>query len=83
VLAGLLTGESPAWFAAVGVPGNLLYLVGTIGLAVWAWRSRRLPRACAVGLGLLVPVGLVLAEFGGTLFPAVLWAYLGLRLLRA
>ena len=83
VLAGLATGESPAWFAAVGVPGNLLILVGSIALAVWAWRSRRLPRLCALGFALLVPVGLVLAEFGGTILPAVFWAYLGLRLLRA
>ena len=83
VIAGLMTGESPAWFAAVGVPGNLLYLVGTVALAVWAWRSRSLPRLCALGFALLVPVGLILAEFGGTLLPVVLWSYLGLRLLRA
>ena len=42
----------------------------------------RLP-ARAVGLALLIPVGLTFAEFGGTFLPAVLWAYLGLRLLRA
>ena len=83
VLAGLATGESPAWFAAVGVPGNLLLLGSSIALAVWAWRSRELPRLAALGLALLVPVGLILAEFGGTLLPAALWAYLGLRLLRA
>ena len=83
VLAGLATGESPAWFAAVGVPGNLLLLAASLALAVWAWRSRALPRLCALGFALLVPVGLILAEFGGTLLPAVFWAYLGLRLLRA
>ena len=83
VLAGLVAGESPAWFAAAGVPGNLLVLGASIALAVWAWRSHRLPRLCAVGFALLVPVGLAFAEFGGTLLPAVLWAYLGLRLLRA
>ena len=50
---------------------------------MWAWRSRALPRLAAVGLALLIPVGLAFAEFGGTFLPAVLWAYLGLRLLRA
>jgi hypothetical protein len=83
VLAGLVTGESPSWFAAVGVPGNLLLLGSSLALAVWVWRSRRLPRLCAVGFALLVPVGLILAEFGGTLLPAALWAYLGAKLLRA
>jgi hypothetical protein len=42
----------------------------------------RAPRLCALGFALLVPVGLILAEFGGTLLPAALRTYLGLRLLR-
>jgi hypothetical protein len=38
---------------------------------------------CAVGLSALVPAGLILGGFGGTILPAGLVAYLGMRLLRA
>jgi hypothetical protein len=83
VAAALATGESPAWFAAVGIPGNLLWLVGTVALARWAWRARALPRWLAVGIGLTVPSALVLAELGGSAIAAVAWAIIGLRWLGA
>ena len=79
VAPALATGESPAWFAAVGVPGNLLWLIGTVALARWAWRSGALPRWLAVGVGLTVPSALVLAEVGGSAIAAVVWATIGLR----
>lgn len=79
VLAGLMAGESPDWFAAVGVPGNLAAFAGTLLLSHWAWRSRALPRWAAVALALSVPAGVGLGEFGGSIVPAALWAYVGLR----
>jgi hypothetical protein len=82
VAAGLATGHSPSWFAAVGLPGNLLAL---IGLTMLAWRIRRtrsVPVWVAVLLVLAVPVGLLLAEVGGTLVPALLWLVVGAWLVR-
>lgn len=79
VAPALATGESPAWFAAVGIPGNLMWLVGTIGLGVWAWRSRVLPRPLAAGVAATVPFALILAEIGGSAIPAIVWAAIGLR----
>lgn len=83
VASALATRESPAWFAAVAVPGNLLWLIGTVALARWAWRSRALPRWLALGIGLTVPSALVLVEIGGSTIAAVVWATIGLRWLGA
>lgn len=81
VAAGVVLGHSPSWFAAVGVPGNLLWLGGLIGLGRATARSRALPRwvAYALPLGLiaLLPFG----EFGGSLLTAALWGYVGVLLL--
>jgi hypothetical protein len=81
VTAGLVTGTVPSWFAAVGVPGNLLAFGACIGLAVWAWRTRALPRPAAAALAVIVPAGLALAAVGGGLLPAALWLYVGARAL--
>ena len=40
--AGLALGHSPSWFAAVGIPGNLLWLAGLIGMGRATARSRAL-----------------------------------------
>ena len=82
VAAGIVTGTVPEWFAAVGVPGNLLAFGASVGLAVWAWRERALPRPAAVALAVAVPVGLALSSVGGGLVPAALWLYVGARELR-
>ena len=81
--AGLVTGTVPEWFAAVGVPGNLLAFAACIGLAIWAWRTRALPPPVAVVLAVIVPAGLALASVGGGLVPAALWLYVGTRALSA
>lgn len=80
VAAGLVTGESPAWFAAVGVPGNLLWFGAMIALARWVWRTDALPQWSAVLCVLTVPMGVGFAEFGGGIVPAVLWITVALRL---
>jgi hypothetical protein len=81
LVAGLALGHSPSWFAVVGIPGNLLWLAGLIGLGRATARSRALPRwlAYALPLGLiaLLPFG----EFGGSLLTAAVWGYVGVLLL--
>ena len=82
VVAGLASGESPSWFAAVGVPGNLLALIGMTMLAWHVWRTRALPAWLAVLMVLAVPVGVGVAEFGGSIVPGLVWLVIGGRLLR-
>jgi hypothetical protein len=82
VVAGLASGESPSWFAAVGVPGNLLALIGMTMLAWHAWRTRALPAWLAVLMVLAVPVGVGVAEYGGSILPGLLWLIVGARLVR-
>jgi hypothetical protein len=80
MLAGLPLGHSPAWFAAVGVPGNLLALGGMVGVAIAAWRAGTWPRPMAVLMPLSVLLGVGVAEQGGSIFAAVLWAGIAYRL---
>jgi hypothetical protein len=80
VLAGLILGHSPSWFAAVGVPGNLMWLAGLIVLAISTRRAGILPAPLAFALPLVVVGGLLLAEFGGSVVPAVLWVLVARRL---
>jgi hypothetical protein len=82
VVAGLSAGESPSWFAAVGLPGNLLAFVGMAMLARHAWRTRALPAWLAVLMVLAVPVGVGVAEYGGSIVPALVWLTVGARLRR-
>jgi hypothetical protein len=83
VIAGLITGESPGWFAVVAVPGLLAWLGSTIRLAVWALRSRALPKPLAIGIGVLMPTTVILAEIGGSAIAALIWLALGVRWLGA
>lgn len=74
LLPEYLTGESPDWFAAVGVPGNLLCLVGLSWAAKDAWHSGTVPRAMVPLMPLSVVLGVGAAEFGGGLVAAAWWA---------
>lgn len=76
IAAGLVIGEAPSWFMALGAPGLLLWLIGTVRIAGHTWRAGRLPRWTAIGIGLTVPVGMVMGEIGGSLLPGALWLYL-------
>ena len=82
VAAGLVTGTSPDWFALVGLPGNLLAFVGYLWLGVWAWRHRAVPRWAAALLWFAIPVGVGVAEFGGSIVLALAWCGIGAQLLR-
>ena len=79
LVAGLALGHSPSWFAVVGVPGNLMWLAGLVGLGRATARSRALPRWVAYALPLSLIALLPFGEFGGSLLTAVLWGHLGLR----
>jgi hypothetical protein len=82
VVAGLASGQSPSWFAAVGVPGNLLALIGMAMLAWHAWRTKALPGWLAALMVLVVPVGVGVAEYGGSVVPGLVWLVVGARLLQ-
>jgi hypothetical protein len=83
VAAALIAGESPSWFAAVGLPGNLLAFAGWLIAARGARRRGTYPLWLAILMGTSVPVGLLGAEAGLTAVPALLWLALGLDLVRA
>lgn len=73
VVAGLVLGHSPSWFAAVGVPGNLIALIGMVWVGVHGLVRRSLPRHLAV---LAIPTGLLSvlgAEFGTSLIATAFW----------
>jgi hypothetical protein len=82
VSVALVTGVSPDWFVVVGLPGNLIAWIGLIWLGVWAWRRRATPRWVAVLMMLSVPIGVGVAEQGGSIVTAVLWCAVGAQLLR-
>jgi hypothetical protein len=79
---GLATGASPDWAGLLLMPGNLVAWIGLAWLAVWVWRRRALPRWIAPLLFLSVPLGVGMAEQGGSIVTAVLWLAVGAQLLR-
>lgn len=64
-LSSAINGIDFGWFPAVAVASNTLWFVGSVGLAVGLWRSRRLPRVLAVLLPAVVPVSLFGSQTGG------------------
>ena len=80
VAAGLMAGESPSWFAAVGLPGNLIAFAAWI---VVARRATEYPMPVRILMAVSVPFGLLGGEIGLTIVPAALWLFLGTDLTRA
>jgi hypothetical protein len=80
LLPGFALGHSPEWFVVVGLPGNLLALVGMTMCAVYSWQHRTLPRPIAVLLPLSVLVGVGVAEWGGSIVIVIVWAAIAMRL---
>jgi hypothetical protein len=80
MLPGFALGYSPDWFVVVGLPGNLLALIGMTLIAVYSWRRRTLPRVIAVLLPLSVLIGIGVAEFGGGVVIAIVWGAIAMRL---
>lgn len=79
VSVGLILGHSPSWFAAVGVPGNLVAIIGLVAAGIHGLRRRSLPRPVAA---LAIPTGLftvLFSEFGSSLLACVFWLIVVLR----
>jgi hypothetical protein len=81
VLFGMIAGEDPSWFVALGGPGNLMWLIGTVWIGLWAWRTRAFTRFAAVGLALTVPFGIVGAQAGSSVVVGIAWIYIAARVL--
>lgn len=79
VAAGFVLRDDPEWFVVVGIPGNLLAIIGWIFLGITSSRQRLLPRWAAI-LGAVGGVFAVLfAEFGSGVLIGSFWLYLAYR----
>ena len=76
-----INGQDLAWFPAVAVVANALWLIGSVTLGVSLWRAGRVPRWVSVLLPVSMPVTLFLSQLGSGLFVGAFWAYLGLLML--
>ncbi|SHN46480.1 hypothetical protein SAMN05443668_11616 [Cryptosporangium aurantiacum] len=78
-----LHGQDYSWFPAVAVPANLLWLVGSILLAVGTWRARTLPKPLAAALPVIWLTSIILSQLGGNLIAGALWGVLAYRMATA
>ena len=83
VMWGNLTGDEVAWFAALGVPGNLLLFAGCLVIARRLWPDGGRTRVFAVLLALSQPLALVGAEVGGGFVASAAWLIVALGLVGA
>jgi hypothetical protein len=82
MLSSAVNGIDLAIFPAVATVANALWFVGSVALAVPLWRSRRVPRAVALLLVLLMPVTIVGSQLGGGVVVGTGLAVVGWLLLR-
>ena len=75
--ASNVLGDDPSWFPLVAVPGNLLWLAGSIVLAVGLHRAREVPRGVAIALPLVQVFALPLSMFGGAIVAGGYWLGVG------
>ncbi|WP_203784528.1 hypothetical protein, partial [Asanoa ferruginea] len=75
--ASNLHNEDYPWFAALAIPANGLWGIGSILLAVATYRARTLPRPIAAALPLIWLTSIVLSQQGGNLVAGALWAAIG------
>ncbi len=81
VIPALVLGHSPDWFAAVGVPGNLLAIVGMVWLGVAIIRRHTLPVWAGVLAILAGLFAVVAAEIGTSAIAGIFWLYMGAQLM--
>jgi hypothetical protein len=68
-----IRGVDAAWFPAVAVLANLLWVVGTVALAVGLWRARLVPRFVAAGLVVAYLGAIPLSTMGGGILTGSYW----------
>jgi hypothetical protein len=83
VMWGNLTGAELAWFAALGIPGNLLLFAGCLVIARALWPDGGRTRVFAVLLALSQPLALAGAEIGGGFVASAAWLIIAVGLVGA
>jgi hypothetical protein len=76
-MSSALNGEDLAFFPAIAMVANALWLVGSVVLGVSLWRAGRVPRWVAVLLPVSMPVTLALSQMGSGLLVGAFWVALG------
>jgi hypothetical protein len=66
-------GVDAAWFPAMAVAANGIWILGTFALALALYRARRVPRLVAVGLVIAYLGAIPLAMVGGGLVTGSYW----------
>ena len=72
-----VNGQDLAWFPAVALVANALWLLGSVALGVSLWRAGRVPRWIASALPVTMPVTLFLSQLGSGLVVGAFWVALG------
>jgi hypothetical protein len=70
-------GEDPSFFVVVAPITNLLWLAGSITLAVSLYKAGRIPRGLAIALPFMQVFALPLSAVGGSLVTGVYWVAVG------
>jgi hypothetical protein len=70
-------GVDAAWFPAVAVAANALWIVGTFTLAFALWRSRLVSRLVAAGLVVAYVGAIPVAGVGGGILTGCYWLAVG------
>jgi hypothetical protein len=72
-----INGQDLAWFPAVAVVANALWLVGSVTLGVSLWRAGRVRGWIASLLPVTMPVTLFFSQLGSGLVVGAFWVALG------
>jgi hypothetical protein len=72
-----IRGVDAAWFPAVAVAANLLWVAGTFALAAALYRARRVPRLVSAGLVIGYIGAIPAATHGGGIITGCFWLAIG------
>ena len=75
--ASNIRGDDAGWFPFVAGPANLVWLLGSIALAIALYRTARVPRAVAVGLVVAYLGTIPLNMVGGGIVAGSYWLAVG------
>lgn len=77
--AGFALRDDPDWFVVVGIPGNLLAIIGWITLGLTSTKQHLLPRWAAILGGVGGVFAVLFAEFGSGVLIGSFWLYPAFR----